>query len=665
MNRFASSLGLATIALTALVWSTVPAWSASPAAARRSWTQVERVCSTANWERCVEQATRVRRSFQDSAELPQLLEWLGDGNYELGNLREASIAYRELLGLGPDAQRATTAWLRIGEAAESLELWPDATEAYSRAIATGVLEGDARHAAERGRLRCLLGQGEGRSALSDMEHLLGDAPSTEDVALLHRVLDTFQAVQLQVLAANEAGNFLGCAAQYGELLQAGLVEDSEAEDVRIDGFDILCGLTGLRGLVAALRDTEIRQDNSDPRRIGVLLPLSGRQESTGQQILAAIELAIGRLEATGAPTPELVIRDSQGDPELTDTFVRELVEQENVIAILGPLLKAAAGAAAETARELGVPLVLLSRREGLTENNPWVFRSLATNTEQARAVVDYSIDQLGISSFALFYPARQDGGGFAENYWQAIEERGGQVAWVDAYSEDTTTLALKFGGSWWNENREVAEDTGPLPFLDRQRPQVTDGHVQLPVPEQGIAYQAIIVADSWRGIAQLAPSLLGARVSLGGWFEGKAPITLLSGWSANHPNLSKHGRDFVRGIRVVDGFFSGSPDADTQALTTLFSERFDSTPSLPQACAYDSIRLLSQVLLGHTSGRRGLVERLHNTELAGAISGLTGYGPEGEPTIQWRAIGTDRRSFEFYQVHPEPPPLPEAEEPAE
>ena len=72
----------------------------------------------------------------------------------------------------------------------------------------------------------------------------------------------------------------------------------------------------------------------------MLLPLSGRQESTGQQILAAIELARERLEASGAPTPELVIRDSQGDPEVTDAFVRELVQQEKVIAILGPLLKA-------------------------------------------------------------------------------------------------------------------------------------------------------------------------------------------------------------------------------------------------------------------------------------------------------------------------------------
>ena len=64
---------------------------------------------------------------------------------------------------------------------------------------------------------------------------------------------------------------------------------------------------------------------------------------------------------------ELVIRDSHLDPQKTKSAIRELVELERVIAIIGPLARKTSEAAAEEAERLSVPLISLSLTDSIPE----------------------------------------------------------------------------------------------------------------------------------------------------------------------------------------------------------------------------------------------------------------------------------------------------------
>src|SRR5260370_41959833 len=100
---------------------------------------------------------------------------------------------------------------------------------------------------------------------------------------------------------------------------------------------------------------------------------------------------------------EVVVKDSRGEPNLAAKAVEELAFEEGAIAILGPIWEDTRRGAL-VAEELGVPILTFSRTDGITEIGPHVFRTMLTNSAQARARADYAENTLGLNSFALMRP---------------------------------------------------------------------------------------------------------------------------------------------------------------------------------------------------------------------------------------------------------------------
>ena len=119
---------------------------------------------------------------------------------------------------------------------------------------------------------------------------------------------------------------------------------------------------------AALVERLRARVQTDARAIGVILPLSGEYAAYGKRALIAIRLAFGVTVAEDKPaeaqldpttgealppkkkddkltgtltTPvglSLIVKDSAGRPETAQRAVRELVEKDHVIAVLGDIL---------------------------------------------------------------------------------------------------------------------------------------------------------------------------------------------------------------------------------------------------------------------------------------------------------------------------------------
>ena len=111
----------------------------------------------------------------------------------------------------------------------------------------------------------------------------------------------------------------------------------------------------LNGLWLALRANEktVLNDNISDNTT------SPKIEISGDLLLTENVITNPQLKKTAGPW-ELVVRDSHLSPEKTKSAVRELVEKERVIAIIGPLTRKTSEAAAEEAERLRVPLISLS-----------------------------------------------------------------------------------------------------------------------------------------------------------------------------------------------------------------------------------------------------------------------------------------------------------------
>ncbi|MCC6227399.1 MAG: amino acid ABC transporter substrate-binding protein, partial [Microthrixaceae bacterium] len=102
-------------------------------------------------------------------------------------------------------------------------------------------------------------------------------------------------------------------------------------------------------------------DDSDQLRIGVSNTLTGPSAEIGEITLQGFELASQELNSAGGVLGrcvELVVKDDGGEPTKAAQVMRQLVDEDEVEAVLGPFLSSAMGATMEITNDAGlVPYV--------------------------------------------------------------------------------------------------------------------------------------------------------------------------------------------------------------------------------------------------------------------------------------------------------------------
>ena len=126
------------------------------------------------------------------------------------------------------------------------------------------------------------------------------------------------------------------------------------------GGSILAGLSIL-GCAEKKPSPTPTETPAGPIKIGVLGPLSGPFTPWGGPHLNGAKMAIEEINANGGVMGrqlELVVRDTKNNPSESATAFEELVYQENVVAVIGPVSSDVAMATSRKAEELKVPLLL-------------------------------------------------------------------------------------------------------------------------------------------------------------------------------------------------------------------------------------------------------------------------------------------------------------------
>jgi branched-chain amino acid transport system substrate-binding protein len=98
-------------------------------------------------------------------------------------------------------------------------------------------------------------------------------------------------------------------------------------------------------------------------KLGSVFSVSGAGIAFGPQQLRAARLAAQRVNREGGVDGarlEIVQRDDGSDPERTPEVMRELIEEERVLALLGPTFSNAAATGDPLANRLGVPVLAVS-----------------------------------------------------------------------------------------------------------------------------------------------------------------------------------------------------------------------------------------------------------------------------------------------------------------
>lgn len=153
--------------------------------------------------------------------------------------------------------------------------------------------------------------------------------------------------------------------------------------------------TALRGLAAATLTLGLAVPQAfaaDPIKIGLILPMTGQQASTGRQVEAAVKLYMAQNNPViNGRKVEVIVKDDATVPDTTRRLAQELVVQEKVVALAGFGITPAAMATAPIATQSKTPMVVMAAAtSAITEASPYVVRSSFTLPQASVAIAEWA-----------------------------------------------------------------------------------------------------------------------------------------------------------------------------------------------------------------------------------------------------------------------------------
>ena len=397
--------------------------------------------------------------------------------------------------------------------------------------------------------------------------------------------------------------------------------------------------------------------NLNPRRIGVILPLSSssakvaglaqetlnglwlalranektalnenisdnttspKNEISGDLLLTDNLITNPQLKKTAGPW-ELVVRDSHLNPAKTKSAVRELVEKERVIAVIGPLARKTSEAAAEEAERLRVPLISLSLTAGIPELGDYIFRNNQSWKQEVQELLDYAVSELQACRFLILYAKTREGRQKMRLFWDATVLKGCEVVAVEGFkNEGQKSLVNEFDTFTGKIQRISAKENSILKELKEK---------EVPIHN----FDAVFVAVGSGGVKNLRLIFPYSAV----YKMEKAAFLGDSGWNdAALPFASG-----LRGVKkpvFVDSFF---PQAKTPAMQQLlrlherilYRHQNYLGPTPYTAYAYDTLMILMKLLKEERNqSHRELRNALANMDVFQGVTGNLRFDKKGE-----------------------------------
>lgn len=150
-------------------------------------------------------------------------------------------------------------------------------------------------------------------------------------------------------------------------------------------------LTASALAVAALSSASVMAQ-ANTFKIGLILPMTGQQASTGRQIEAAARLYMAQNGDTVAGKKiELIIKDDTSVPDVTKRLAQDLVVNDKVNVLAGFGITPSALATAPIATQSKTPqVVMAAATSSITQASPYIVRTSFTLPQAAVALADWA-----------------------------------------------------------------------------------------------------------------------------------------------------------------------------------------------------------------------------------------------------------------------------------
>ncbi len=329
---------------------------------------------------------------------------------------------------------------------------------------------------------------------------------------------------------------------------------------------------------------------ADDVKIGGMGPTTGNVATFGVDQKNAYELAVDQIDQNGGLAiggqkhkVDLIFNDEQNSPEVGATVARKLINQDHVVAILGPTNTLVCMAAGPIAQASKVPLITPTcTNPKVTLIGDYVFRAGFIDTFQGAAGAYFAYHTLGKRRVGILFDNANDyAKGLATYFRQAFEKLGGKVVAFESFTDETKTVDF--------------------------RPQL----IGIKAANPDLVYSS----DYYGAAALIAQQMkqLGLNVSL------------MGGDGYDSPDLVKIGGQSVDGVYFTNFYSQEDPSPAVRAFVKAYESKYGNAPGAYAAQAYAAAQILFDAMTraGKIDGpaiRDALAQTKNLTTVGGVIS---------------------------------------------
>jgi branched-chain amino acid transport system substrate-binding protein len=184
---------------------------------------------------------------------------------------------------------------------------------------------------------------------------------------------------------------------------------------------------------------------SDDIVVGAYLSLSGSDSSFGTDTKDGIELAVEEVNKAGGikgKKVKVVYEDDKSTPQEASNKVRQLIDRDKAVAILGEVASSRSMAGGLIANTKKVPMVTPSSTAvEVTKDREYVFRSCFTDDQQGDVAARFVFQKLGKKNVGVFYVAQDNySSGLASSFKTSFTKLGGKIVVDKGYQAKETNF---------------------------------------------------------------------------------------------------------------------------------------------------------------------------------------------------------------------------------
>ncbi len=190
---------------------------------------------------------------------------------------------------------------------------------------------------------------------------------------------------------------------------------------------------------------QIENTSEQPRalrgiiRVGCLLPLSGKYEKLGSSALRGVFSAIEKVNDENYNF-QVVVKDFEEDAAKLRKAVFELVNEDNVSLIIGPIPSSYSKDVYSTVSSLKVPTLIFPISYNLAPENPYFIKYSFPIEKQTEILVKHAVEVVNVNTFGVLYPKTTIGELFKNSFVKNVKKYGKEIKHIGSYESDLSDI---------------------------------------------------------------------------------------------------------------------------------------------------------------------------------------------------------------------------------